>query len=249
MRDQVEMKTGAELRSGHERRTLAAGWEMLDSYEMHALIRFSIPLLLAVLFAGCVSRARRLEGSAVSKIKVGSTTTTHVEEIFGRPSETVIGPNETAVARYHFRQYRLRNDVRARERYEYPGDILFRTLSLRYGPSRVIEQKLHDESVTPVRRYNEWLVSGPTLMPENINFLQKDRTTRAELIERLGEPTSQTFELNGRPVLIWVGARERRGAFADTEVRQLIVLINERQIVKDFAVVLQDMPGVRGNWR
>ncbi len=216
---------------------------------MHSCFRIFFIPLLATIFAGCVSSARRLEVSAVSRVKVGTTTTAQVEEMFGRPSETVIGPNERAVARYYFRQVRKVNDVRALERQEHPSDILFRTLSVRYGSGRVIDQKLRDESVTPVRRYNASYVAGPALMPENITFLQKNKTTRAELIDHLGEPTSQTFDVDGTPLLIWVSAKVRPDRLADAEVRQLIVLLNDRQAVKDFAVLLQDMPGVSGNWR
>jgi hypothetical protein len=205
--------------------------------------------LLTTLLVGCVSNARRLDVPAVAKIKVGSTTTAEVEKIFGRPSETVIGPKERAVARYYFREFRVKNDVRAYERHEHPGDILFRTLSLRYGPDRIIEQKLHDESVTPIHRLNEWFAAGPTLLPENLNFIRKDATTKAELTDALGEPTSQTMDVQGLPVLIWIGGKVRRDRLADAEVRQLIVLLNERGMVKDYAVVLQDMPGVRGDWR
>ncbi|HWN96773.1 MAG TPA: hypothetical protein VNT99_17220 [Methylomirabilota bacterium] len=214
---------------------------------MHLFLRVVVVPLFAVFLMGCASSARRLEVAAVSKIKVGVSTTAQVEEIFGRPSHTVIGPNEKSVARYYFRQYRVVNDVRALERQEHPGDILFRTLSVRYGPSRVIEQKLHDESVTPVRSYNDTFIAGPTLMPENINFIKENMTTKAELIDHLGEPTSQTFDFDGVPTLIWVSAKSRR--LIDAEARQLVVLLNERQVVKGYAIILHDIPGVNGNWR
>jgi hypothetical protein len=209
----------------------------------------SVILLLSATLVGCISNARRLDVPSVAKIKVGATTTAEVEEMFGRPSETMIGPNERAVARYYFREFRAANDVRAYERHEHPGDILFRTLTLRYGPERIVEQKLHDESVTPIHRLNEWFSAGPTLLPENMNFMRKGATIKAEVIDRLGEPTSQTLDAQGLPVLIWVGGRVRRDRLANAEVRQLIVLLDERAVVKDYAILLQDVPGVRGNWR
>ena len=211
------------------------------------VVCFTVPF--AALLTGCIFNAHRLEVPAVAKIHVGTTTTAEVEKMFGRPSETIIGPEGKAVARYYFREFRSRNDVRAYERHEHPGDILFRTLSLRYGPEGIIEQKLHDESVTPIHRLNEWLAAGPTLLPENLNFIRKETTTKADLLDALGEPTSQTFDFHGSPVLVWIGGKVRRDRLADADVRQLVVLLNERGMVGDYAILLHDIPGVRANWR
>lgn len=214
---------------------------------MRAFVNHLCVLSLFWFAVGCTSIARRLDVPAVAKIKVGTTTVTEVEKIFGRPNETVAGPDNQAVARYFFRELRLSRDVSRNERREHPGDILFRTLSLRYGPGRVIEQKLHDESVTPIRRYNGWYVAGPTVAPENLTFIQRNKTIAAELIEHLGEPASRTFDHDGTPMLIWFSVKARRDRLGDAEVQRLIVVMTDQQVVKDYAVVTHDLPSGSGS--
>jgi hypothetical protein len=97
-------------------------------------------LCLALLIVGCASPSRRLEVSAVRQITPGVTTTADVEKLLGKPNETVTGSNGKSVARYFFREFRASNDGRAYERREHPGDILFRTLSLRYGPAGALNK-------------------------------------------------------------------------------------------------------------
>jgi hypothetical protein len=205
--------------------------------------------LLAVFVAGCASLSRRLEVSAVRKIAPGVTTTAQVEEMFGKPNEVITGSNGKSVARYFFRELRVNNDVRAYERREHPGDVLFRTLSLRYGAEGVIEQKLHDESVTPIYRYNQSYVAGPTLKPENLLFLRKDSTAAAELIYKLGEPTFWTLDTDGTHTLVWISAQARPDQMANAEFRRLVVLLNSSDVVRDYAIVMDDMPGVSVSWR
>jgi len=193
--------------------------------------------------------AHRLEVPAVAKIKAGSTTMAEVEKVFGRPNETVAGSDSRTVARYFFRELHVSRDVSPYERREHPGDILFRTLSLRYAPGPVIEDKRHDESVTPIHRYNGWYVAGPAVAPENLMFIHRNKTKVAELVEHLGEPTSRTFDTDGAEMLIWFSVKARRDRLADAEVRRLIVQVTDRHVVKDYAVVSHDLPSVSGSFR
>lgn len=172
-----------------------------------------------------------------------------VEKIFGRPNETVVASNDKTVARYFFRELHLSRDVSSYQRHEHPGDILFRTLSLRYGPGPVIDQKLHDESLTPIYRHNGWYVAGPTVAPENLLFIHRNKTTAAELIDHLGEPTARTLDHDGAETLIWFSVKARRDRLGDAEVRRLIVRMDERRVVKDYAVVTHDLPSVSGSFR
>jgi hypothetical protein len=157
----------------------------------------------------------------------------------------VTGANGTTVARYFFREPRINNDVDAYERREHPGDVIFRTLTLLYGPSPVIQRKVHDESVTAVRRYNGWYVAGASVLPENLGFIRKGETTKAELVDHLGEPTSRSFDNDGAEMLVWVSFRGRRDSLAKAEVRHLVVTLNEKLVVKDFAVVETDWGNLR----
>jgi hypothetical protein len=207
--------------------------------------------IVSVLFlvAGCSLSARRLEVPAVAKIKVGATTRNEVEKLFGRPNEAVAGSNDKTVARYFFRELHVSRDVSASQRREHPGDILFRTLSLRYGTNRVVEQKLHDESFTPIYWHNGWNVAGPSIAPENLLFIQKDKTTAADLIDHLGEPTCRTFDSTGVETLIWFSVKARRDRLRDAEVQRLVALMDERRVVKDYAVITHDFASVSGNFR
>jgi hypothetical protein len=168
-----------------------------------------------------------------------------VEKKFGRPREKVTGANGTTVARYFFREPRINNHVDPYERREHPGDVIFRTLTLLSGPSPVIQRKVHDESVTAVRRYNGWYVAGASVLPENLTFMRKGETAKAELVDRLGEPTSRSFDKSGAEILVWLSFKGRRDSLANAEVRHLMVMLNEKLVVKDFAVVETDWGSVR----
>jgi hypothetical protein len=198
-----------------------------------------------VLVSGCQSMARRLEVASVGQITIGQTTMPEVEKQFGRPREKVTGANGTTVARYFFREPRINNHVDPYERREHPADVIFRTLTLLYGPSLVIQRKVHDESVTAVRRYNGWYIAGAWVLPENLIFLRKGETTKAELLDHLGEPTSRSFDNDGAEMLVWGSFKGRRDSLANAEVRHLRVMLNEKLVVKDFAVVETDWGSLR----
>ncbi len=198
-----------------------------------------------VLVTGCQTMARRLEVAPVRQIIIGQTTMPEVEKKFGPPREKVTGANGTTVARYFFREPRINNHVDYYERRDHPGDVIFRTLTLLYGPSPVIQRKVHDESVTAVRRYNGWYIAGPSVLPENLNFLRKGETTKAELVDRLGEAASRSFDNDGAEILVWVSFKGRRDSLANAEVRHLSVVLNEKLVVKDYAIVETDWGSVR----
>jgi hypothetical protein len=161
----------------------------------------------------------------------------------------VTGSNDKTVARYFFRELHVSRDVSNYQRHEHPGDILFRTLSLRYGRGRVVEQKLHDESFTPIYRHNGWHVAGPDVAPENLLFIQKGKTTAANLIDHLGEPTSRTFDGAGVETLVWFSVKARQDRLRDAEVNRLVALMDERHVVQDYAVITHDLTSVSGNFR
>lgn len=210
-----------------------------------------------MLTSGCASYARRLEVGTVKKVQAGVTHRAEVEKLLGPPSETITGSNGKSVARYFFRELHKSGDVSLYERKEHPGDILFRTLSLRYGSSGsspVVEQRLHDESVTAIRRFNHLYTAGPTLTPEALVPLRKNVSTAAEMIELMGEPTSRTFDEEGREILIWLSLQAVRERFGDVEVRQLVAFMGEHHVLKDYVVIMHDSraftdAGVEGHSR
>lgn len=206
---------------------------------------------VALLAPGCASLARRLEVGTVTKIQAGVTRRADVEKLLGPPSETITGSDGKSVARYFFRELHKSSDVSWSERKEHPGDILFRTLSLCYGrsgSSPVVEQKLHDESFTPIRRFNHLYTAGPTLTPEGLIPLRKGVSTGAEMIDLMGEPTSRTLDEEGRTILIWFSLQAVRERFGDVEVRQLVAVLNERHVLKDYVVIKHDSGSVYGRW-
>src|SRR6185436_19085204 len=120
---------------------------------------------VAVSLAGCASFSKRLEVATVAKIRTRESTRKDVENLLGHPKETVTGANGITVARYFFREFRSSEYVSSHERHDHPGDILLRTLTLKYGVSNIVEQKLHDESITAIYRTNAWFFAGSSLTP------------------------------------------------------------------------------------
>ena len=198
-----------------------------------------------LLAAGCTSLARRLDVASVKRIVPNQTTIAEVEKTFGPPHERITGSNGKTLARYFFAEPRLNNDVGQQERHDHPADLLFRTLTLRYGPGLVIERKLHDESFTPILRYNARYVTGPELLPANLGFLGSRVTKKAELFERLGEPNCTSFTVENRSLFIWFSFTYRPDFVADKEMRRLVVELDEDSVVRDFAVFEDDVEFLR----
>ena len=189
------------------------------------------------LFTGCASYAKRLEMGLVSKVQPAKTTRAEVESRFGHPKETVTGSNGKTVARYFFHEFQPSTDVSWNVRRFEPGQILFRTLTLRYGTSNIVEQKLHDQSITPIRRTNAWFSAGPGLTPESVAFIKTDTTKEAEVVTKFGEPSSRTFDSEGRPVLIWFKVKTRETTWSDPDIQKLMLVLDERRFIHDFLLV------------
>ena len=197
-------------------------------------------LLLAlstVILGGCASFTKRLEVSTVAKIHPSQTTRAQVEDRLGPPKETVVGANGVTVARYFFHEFRPVADVSVRAQWEHPGDILFRTLTLRYGSSNVVEEKLHDESVTPIYRTNAWFFAGPALTPESVKFIERDVAKETDVVAKLGEPAVRTFDGAQHPVLVWFSVRTRETRWADPTVQRLMVVLDANGVVRDYVLV------------
>ena len=189
------------------------------------------------MLTGCTAFTKRLEVSSVSKIQPGKATRAEVEARFGRPKETVLGANGKTVARYFFHEFQPSTDVSWNVRRFEPGQILFRTLTLKYGSSNIVEQKLHDQSLTPVHHTNAWFSAGPGLTPESIAFIKTGSTTEAEAVARFGEPSSRTFDGDGKRVLIWFSVKTRQTTWSDPDIQKLKLLLDERRVVHDFVLV------------
>src|ERR1051325_2513490 len=193
-------------------------------------------LLFAFVLAGCASFAKRLEVSTVAKIHPAQTARADVEKLLGRPKETVVSANGVTVARYFLHEFQRSTDASRQTQREHPGDVLFRTLTLKYGASDVVEQKLHDESVTPIYRTNAWFFAGPLLTPETIAFVQRGTTRENDLIARLNEPSSRTFDGQGRSMLIWFSIKTRETTWSDPAVQRFLVSM-ENGVVRDYLLV------------
>lgn len=196
-------------------------------------------LLLAVLSAGCIFSARRLEVSSVNRIVPGRTTQADVERAFGRPHEMITAAGGLVVARYFFDEIRETRDASRHARREHPGDILFRTLTLGYGTNKIVERKLHDESLTPVYRTNAWYFAGPLLHPETISFITRNATVERDLVRQLGPPAGRTFEARGQDVLFWFHGRGRENSLMSFEGQKLVVTLGTNSIVRDYLLVEQ----------
>src|SRR5687767_131229 len=167
----------------------------------------ALVLGMALAVTGCASAKRRLEVDRVSKVVSGQTTRAEAENLLGHPKETVLGANGISVARYYFHELQRSTDASRQGRRQHPGDILYRTLTLKYSRAAVVERKLHDESITPIYLTNAFYFAGPMMSEQSVSFITRDVTKEAEVIAKLGEPSSRTFDGEGRDVLVWFSVR------------------------------------------
>jgi hypothetical protein len=198
-------------------------------------------LALSLLLAGCASYAKRLEVPSVKKLQPQQSTRADVEKLFGRPKETVVGPNEVTIVRYFFHEFHKSTDASWHNRRDNPGEILFRTLTLAYNRSNIMERKLHDESVTQIYRTNAWFHAGPSLTPESISFVKRGVSTETDLRAKLGEPASRTFEDNGHIMLLWFNIKTRETTWSNPTVQRLKVVLDDRNVVQDYALVEHEL--------
>ncbi len=192
---------------------------------------------LGFLIVGCASFAKRLEAVTVSKIQPGSTTRPEVEQRLGVPSETVRGTNGTRVVRYFFHEFERSMDVSHHRRRFEPGLVLFRTLTLSYSPEEVVTRRLYDESLTPIYRTNAWFSAGPVLTSASTAFCQRGVTTHSEAVDRLGRPSSHTFDQTEGSVLVWFSLKTRQSNWSDPDIGKLIMRFDERGVLGDFTLV------------
>jgi len=190
-----------------------------------------------IFLVGCASFAKRLEVITVSKIQPTVTTRADVEQRLGHPKETVMGSNGKTVSRYFFREFQPSTEVSWNARRFEPGQILFRTLTLSYGTSNIVERKLHDQSITAIHRTNAWFSAGPGLTPESVAFIKPNSTTEADAVARFGQPSSRTFDGDGRSVLLWFGVKTRQDMWSDPDIQKLVLLLDERRIIREFVLV------------
>ena len=198
-------------------------------------------LALSLLLAGCASYSKRLEVPTVKKIQPQQSTRADVEKLFGRPKESVVGPNEITVARYFFREYHKSTDASWHNRRDNPGWILFRTLTIAYNRSNIVERKLHDESVTQIYRTNAWFHAGPSLTRESISFVKKGGSTETDLRAKFGEPASRTFDDNGHVMLLWFNIKTRETTWSNPTVQRLKVVLDNLSVVQDYALVEHEL--------
>lgn len=194
-------------------------------------------LFVVMLTGGCASYGRRLELSTVRKIQPQQTTRAEVEKLLGRPKETVVGAKGSTVARYFFHEFRRSTDASWYVQREHPGDILFRTLTLAYDSENRVQRKLHDESVTPIYRTNAWYFAGPALTPDVVSSIQSGSTPARDVVARLGEPSSRTFDNDGRAILLWFSLKTQQTTWSNPDVQRLMVSTDEKEIVRDFVLV------------
>jgi hypothetical protein len=203
---------------------------------------FIIALITApLLLTGCASFAKRLEVPTVKKIQPHQSARADVEKLFGRSKETALGPNGVTIARYFFHEFQRSTDASWYVRRENPGTVLFRTLTLAYNASNIVERKLHDESMTPIYRTNAWFHAGPVLTPATISFLKRDVSTEADLLMKLGEPASRTFDDRGRPILVWFNIKTRETTWSNPTVQRLMVTLDAQRVVRDYVLVEHEL--------
>jgi outer membrane protein assembly factor BamE (lipoprotein component of BamABCDE complex) len=210
-------------------------------------------LLVAIaglFLCGCLSSARRLEPSVIGRIKEGSSSRADVEKLLGRPEELLIGSNRKTRAYYDFIQPIISNDSSYHARRRNPGDILVRTLTLLYATDGSLEQKVYNETLTPVEQSRDYFMAGQRIGVATLDRLRKGNTTQEEVLALLGEPTVRTLTVEGHPLFIWYYAREdshHHGMKRDFQ--RVLVWIDERGRVRDYGTFDNPDQAVPGFFR
>lgn len=178
---------------------------------------------------GCYSPAHRLEPSTVRPIAVG-VTRADVERRLGPPRE-IESSNGVSVARYFFHEFHRSEEASRYRRFNRPGELLYRTLSLLYNRDGVIEKKLYDETVSVLHReWNGWIEMSPALQGDAPRVIHGTDTTKS-LVQRFGEPTIRTLDTNGRVVFRWFHFRGRADRLGQP-VAKLLTVTFENDIAR-----------------
>ena len=201
------------------------------------LKRALFPAVAGVVLCGCLSAARKLEPSVVDRIDEGASTRAMVEKLLGKPEELEIGSNRKMLARYTYGQPLLSTEASRYEVNRRPGAVGLRTLTLLYSPNGTVERKVYDESVTPVERTRDFVITGQRVSSVTLERLQKGVTTREGVLELLGEPTERTLNVAGEEIFLWFYVRDNhRHRGLKRDFQRVLVQFNERGRVKDYAV-------------
>lgn len=204
---------------------------------------FSFLAILLVATTGCVSPAKKLDSSLVSQIKEGITTRQEVETLFGPPKETATGANQKTLAYYRFQQaYRNPGWVGAYE--GHLGSVGIRTLSVLYDNKGTVEKFLASQYNTVVSRDENGISAGRVISEETFAKIIKGITSKGEVIQWLGPPTTEMLTLEGDQSFRWNFARKGRWA-ANNQVQEFRVILDDENFVKDFGLIKS--PRLLGN--
>jgi outer membrane protein assembly factor BamE (lipoprotein component of BamABCDE complex) len=99
-----------------------------------------------------------------------------------------------------------------------------------------VEKHLFWQSETPFASGIYSVTAGKTVTDEQLNKIKRGITTKSELVDWFGPPTAGTLNVYGDVVMSWSYAKLVAGWTRKLHVQQLNVLLNSRNVVRDFAV-------------
>ena len=185
---------------------------------------FVIFVLICSFLTGCISLSKELKPAIVERIEDGVTSRTQVEQIFGKPRAAIRGSNRKTLVFY---------DYTAESWGSY---LLHRRLTILYNYADLVSKHLLSESKIPYAIGFKTLSTGKKLDDSQLEKIKKGMTTRSELIEWFGEPPIETLALDVNRVLIWGHAYISGEGKQGSETKELHVLLDSADRVRDFAV-------------
>jgi outer membrane protein assembly factor BamE (lipoprotein component of BamABCDE complex) len=228
-------KSGYALRKFEENKMSLHERKKYSEFELdrNKLIR-TVPIwaafiVLTLVFSGCMTPSQQLDPDSIARQLQKGQTQDEVRRVFGQPTSSEAGSNGKRLDVYR--------TVFRRGAAEAPSRILeVRSLNVLYdSQGRVEDFSYHTGQAKAVGNptTQQWQ-AGRWLGPDQINKIQRGKTSREELIRLFGPATTEGLNVNGQRMMLWFFIQsERRGAVSG---QQLAVLLDSKAVTQDFGV-------------
>lgn len=181
-------------------------------------------LALFLLLAGCAHSGSRLERAAVAQLHVGQTRQ-EVRQLFGPPKEAVTDTAGNQLDIFGVAIPGRRRPISGAQPVE------LRSVYVLYDDEERVKQFSHyvgEIKGVVSRNYD----IGRLLMADQLETLERGRTTRDDLATILGPASIEGINTQGHPVMIWIfteGAHGRQG-----RGQEFLAVLDENEVLRDF---------------
>lgn len=195
---------------------------------------FRIGLIaLCLSLASCATPLDRPSGER--SISEGSTSYDQVVKAFGRPdTETRNADGKRLVSYYLARMKRSFSGAMFGRLAKDQGKVEFRQLDIVFSPDKVVERYHYFETAQRVRSSFSYFEIGTAVDEAKLDGLKRSVTSRAELVEMFGAPTTEGLNFEGQIVLSWTYAKV--GAVRSKETQTLSAVLDKNGKLDEYRV-------------